>query len=470
MKTRLIPILTVAAATGSAFTAFADLEQRDSSQFTHKYEMVALPTAENVDGIGANDFAGIAANATWCTLGTGQDLGTISMAISGAQNIVSDKDSGTAGDAWHNLSATTAKEGGTGYTIEVRMKVTESSGTIGAISLNASTGDSDVDAWLDFTTDTVYWGYNKGAVIANLDVSAWHDYRIVREHGKTVHSVYIDGVLAGDNYGDGFTLAKINRILLGGANGNYNGKAQIAWLRFTKGAYAPVDEKAYVKANRMRSDEFDVKYEMDDGDNRISSSANASDWAINGASGATISKSDGVLSVNPNGNNTYWTTTDGAWKNTVTAGTPYTIEFSAKINSCALTGGNDRSLLFWAGSANAVGVLMVGVNHVYWQTTSAMSDNILLDTSDNTDKMHRFRIAYDGSSRHGFTVWRDDVMIGHILIDTTAYYKTDGSFNFVRFGKPGGNNSGSYDINYIRWKIGGVYPPDTRKGMTVVIR
>ena len=220
----------------------------------------------------------------------------------------------------------------------------------------------------------------------------------------------------------------------------------------------------------MRSDEFDVKYEMDDGDNRISSSANASDWAINGASGATISKSDGVLSVNPNGNNTYWTTTDGAWKNTVTAGTPYTIEFSAKINSCALTGGNDRSLLFWAGSANAVGVLMVGVNHVYWQTTSAMSDNILLDTSDNTDKMHRFRIAYDGSSRHGFTVWRDDVMIGHILIDTTAYYKTDGSFNFVRFGKPGGNNSGSYDINYIRWKIGGVYPPDTRKGMTVVIR
>ena len=44
MKTRLIPILTVAAATGSAFTAFADLEQRDSSQFTHKYEMLKLPT------------------------------------------------------------------------------------------------------------------------------------------------------------------------------------------------------------------------------------------------------------------------------------------------------------------------------------------------------------------------------------------------------------------------------------------
>ena len=84
---------------------------------------------------------------------------------------------------------------------------------------------------------------------------------------------------------------------------------------------------------------------MDDGDNRISTSANASDWTISGATDATISKSDGVLSVNPNGNNTYWTTTDGAWKNSVTAGTPYTIEFSAKINSCALTGGNDRYLL-----------------------------------------------------------------------------------------------------------------------------
>ena len=471
MKTRLIPILTVAAATGSAFTAFADLEQRDSSQFTHKYEMLKLPTAENVDGIGANDFAGIAANATWCTLGTGQDIGTISMTIDGAQNIVSDKDSGTAGDAWHNLSATTAKDGGSGYTIEVRMKVTESSGTIGAISLNASTGDSEVDAWLDLTTDTVYWGYNRGSVITNFDVSVWHDYRIVREHGKTVHSVYIDGVLAGDNYGDGFTLAKINRILLGGANNNYKGKAQIAWLRFTKGAYAPVDEKAHVKANWMRSDEFDIKYEMDDGDTVGATAGTTSDWKTTiDNRGGGVSKADGILSVVTSGYPAYWDTTDTAWKNLVDKNTPYTVEFNIKVDAAD---SEDRAINLMTGSNGAVGNLFVGANSVQWSPdmTKNKETFVTLDTSDNTDKFHTFRIAYDGASRHGFTVWRDGVAIGEYLVDCINYYNFSGNaLGIVRFGKAGGFNDGSFAVNYIRWKIGGVYTPDTRRGMKVVIR
>ncbi len=463
MKTKLIPILTLAAATCPAITAFADLEQRDSSQFDYKYEMVERPDQQDLDGGGANDFTGW---STAFTLGTGTDVGSIKIdASSNGKYLVSNQAVGTAGDGWRSMAASSA----TGFTVEARVKVIECTGNNGAICIEAGPSDSKVYARLNLFADKIGWN---GTTLANMDTSVFHTYRITREGGKTSHSVYVDGVLVAENLGTGFTYntATLYRLLLGSPGAGWTGKAQVAWLRFTKGAYAPVDEKAYVKANRMRSDEFDVKYEMNDGDNRISTSASASDWSLNGANGATIAKAGGVLSVNPNGNNTYWTTTDDAWKNSVTAGTPYTIEFSAKINSCALTGGNDRSLLFWAGSANAVGVLMVGVNHVYWQTTSAMSDNILLDTSDNTDKMHRFRIAYDGTSRHGFTVWRDDVMIGHILIDTTAYYKTDGSFNFVRFGKPGGNNSGSYDINYIRWKIGGMYPPDTRKGMKVVIR
>ena len=464
MKTRLIPILTLAAVTCPAITAFADLVQRDSSQFAYKYEMVARPDLEDVDGSGTKDLTG------WSvafSLGSGEDLGTITLdASSNGKYLVSNKDSGEHGDGWRTLAPSSSS----GFTIEARVKVLECTGNNGAICIEAGPSDSKVYARLNLFDGKIGWN---GTVLKTMDTkSDFHTYRITREGGKAVHSVYVDGVLVAENLGTGFTYnnATLYRMLFGSPGDGWTGKAKIAWLRFDKGAYAPVDEKAYVKANRMRSDNFDVKYEMNDGDNRISTSASASDWSISGASGATISKSDGVLSVNPNGKNTFWTTTDDAWKNSVAAGTPYTIEFSAKINSCALTGGNDRSLLFWAGSTNAVGVLMVGVNHVYWQTTSAMSDNILLDTSDNTDKMHRFRIAYDGSSRHGFTVWRDDVMIGHILIDTTAYYKTDGSFNFVRFGKPGGNNSGSYDINYIRWKIGGVYPPDTRKGMTVVIR
>ncbi|MBQ7233946.1 MAG: hypothetical protein IJS36_00895 [Kiritimatiellae bacterium] len=459
MKTMLIPILTVAA----TCTAFADLTRKDSSEFDYKYEMVVRPDQQDLDNSGANDFTGW---STAFTLGTGADVGSIKIdASSNGKYLLSNQDVGTAGDGWHSMEPSSS----TGFTVEARVKVTACTGNNGAICIEAGPSDSKVYARLNLFGDKIGWN---GTTLTNMDTSAYHTYRIAREGGKAVHSVWVDGVLVAENLGTGFTYndKTLYRMLLGSPGSGWTGKAEVAWLRFHKGAYAPVDEKAYVKANRLHSDEFDVKYEMNDGDNRISTSASASDWSLNGANGATIAKADGVLSVNPNGNNTYWTTTDATWKNTVTAGTPYTIEFSAKINSCALTGDNDRSLLFWAGSTNAVGVLMVGVNHVYWQTTTSMGDNILLDTSDNTDKMHRFRIAYDGSSRHGFTVWRDDVMIGHILIDTTAYYKTDGSFNFVRFGKPGGNNSGSYDIDYVRWKIGGVYPPDTRKGMMVIVK
>ena len=50
MKTMLIPILTVAAVSSSALKTFADLERKDSSQFDYKYEMLKLPTAEDIDG------------------------------------------------------------------------------------------------------------------------------------------------------------------------------------------------------------------------------------------------------------------------------------------------------------------------------------------------------------------------------------------------------------------------------------
>ena len=96
---------------------------------------------------------------------------------------------------------------------------------------------------------------------------------------------------------------------------------------------------------------------------------------------------------------------------------------------------------------------------------------VTLDTSDNTDKFHTFRIAYDGATRHGFTVWRDGIVIGEYLVDCTNYYKfSNNNLGIVRFGKAGGFNDGSFNVNYMRWKIGGVYPPDNRKGMKVILR
>jgi len=467
MKTRLIPILTVAAATGSAFTAFADLEQRDSSQFTHKYEMLKLPTEEDVDGSGKSDFDG---GGTWFTLGTGVNVGSCSMVMSGGQYLKADANSnGAVGDVWRVMNAT-AGEGGTGYTVEVRLKVTESTGSIGAMLLNASTGDSYINSWLVFRTDSLYWGNATDRKLMDINATVWHTYRIVRVPGSKLHSVYVDGKLIRADLPNGIS-AGVNRIIMGSTGGSYKGKAQVAWLRFMKGAYAPVDEKAYVKANRLRSDEFDVKYEMNDGDTVGATTGTTSDWKTTiDNRGGGVSKSDGVLSVVTGGYPAYWDTADTAWKNLVDKDTPYTVEFNIKVDAA---NSEDRAINLMTGSNGAVGNLFVGANSVQWSPdmTKNKETFVTLDTSDNTDKFHTFRIAYDGASRHGFTVWRDGVAIGEYLVDCINYYNFSGNaLGIVRFGKAGGFNDGSFAVNYIRWKIGGVYPPDTRKGMKVVIR
>ena len=464
MKTRLIPLLTVAVAICAAFTALADLEPRDSAQFAYKYEMVKLPTAEDVDNSGQFDFDG---GGSWFTLGAGVNLGTASMVISGGQYLKADAAVGNVGDIWRKMGAT-AGEGGTGYTVEVRLKVTESTGSIGAMLLNASTGDSSINSWLVFRTDSLYWGNATDRKIMDIDATAWHNYRIVREPGSLFHSVYVDGVLIVDDLPNGIS-ASVNRIIMGSTGSAYKGKAQVAYLRFDKGAYAPLTPNA--KVRRKASANFPVQYEMATDDTRISTTANASDWKI-GGSGATITRAGGVLSVTHGGKNAYWDTQDANWKSIVNADTPYTVEFRVRINTTTQSGA-DRAFNFMAGTDGPVGDLFIGTNSVQWcLSTSGSGTFVTLDTSDNTDSMHTFRIAYSGGGRHCFTVWRDGVKIGEDLVDCTNFYGYSGNaLGIVRFGKGGGLNDGSWELDYIRWDTTGAYdwknPPT---GLNIIFR
>ncbi len=82
-----------------------------------------------------------------------------------------------------------------------------------------------------------------------------------------------------------------------------------------------------------------------------------------------------------------------------------------------------------------------------------------------------FRIAYDGVSSDGFTVWRDGVKIseGKTLAGNSSW--NGANFNFVRFGIPGTTNAGAFDINYIRWDTTGAYEwKEPRKGLVMVKR
>ena len=450
----------VAAATlaTTASAAASDLPRLDSARFDYKYEMVVRPDLQDLDAGGANDFTG------WSpafSLGTGQDVGTIKIdASSNGKYLVSNQAVGTVGDGWRSMAASSS----TGFTVEARLKITDCTGANGAICVEAGPSDSKVYARLNFFADSIGWN---GTTLKNLDTSAWHTYRIARAGGTAVHSVWVDGELVAEDLGTGFTYntSTLYRMLLGSPGSGWTGKAEVAWLRYHKGAYAPpvADDKSRHKA----SVDFPVKYEMAAEDSRISTTGNASDWTISGQAGATIAK-NGFLSVVPNGEQTYWRTTDSVWKDRVTGDTAFTVEVAAKIRSCTIANG-DRTLQLWVASPRATGNLIIGMNHVYWQLTSSMGDNILLDSSDNTDRKHVFRIAYDGATRHGFTVWRDGVKLGEILVDLTAY--NGASFSFVRFGIPGSTSGGAFDIDYIRWDTTGAWEwKDPPKGFVMVVR
>ena len=457
----LLPAI-VLVATIAAQNAWAELERRDSSQFAYKYEMISNPTNDDLNVSGVGDFTGW---STAFSLGSGQDVGSIKIdASSNGKYLISNQEVGTVGDGWRSLEASSTS----GFTIEARVKITECTGANGAICLEAGPSDSKVYARLNFFTDKIVWN---GTTLTNMVTTGYHTYRIARAGGTAVHSVWVDGVLVAQNLGTGFTYnnSTLYRCLLGSPGTGWTGKAQVAWLRFDKGAYAPIDEKAYVKVNRLLSDEFDVKYEMADDDALVPLSGSSSDWKT-GGSGATIAKANGVLSVTTAGKSVYWDTTDTAWKSLVTAATPFTAEFRVKINASTQSGA-DRAFNFLLGTPKPVGQLFVGMNCVQWcLSTSTGGTYVTLDTSDNSDGFHTFRIAYDGATRHGFTVWRDGVVIGKNLVDCTNFYNYSGNaLGIVRFGKAGGLNDGSWDLDYVRWKIGGVYPPDNRKGMIVIL-
>jgi len=471
MKTRLIPILTLAAATSPAITAFANLERKDSKEFAYKYEMNALPTAEDLDNSGAADFTG---NGTWTTLSNGAMIMNMS---GGGKYLNSDAASGTAGDAWLSLDATSAT-GGTGYTIETLLKIDSQSDKY-AFNLQASTGDtSTYNAFLNFKTNAIYWGET---LLTNLDATAWHTYRVVREGGgeEKKFSVYVDGSLVRDGLGNGLS-ATINRIIIGSPGASYKGKATMAYLRFDKGAYAP-PAAITGKAARKWSGEFPVQYEMNAGDSRfVGATAGGTDWSGAVDSGVTVTQ-NGVLSVGlPTAKLAYWKVNDDVWRAGVGADTAYTLEFKIKITNKNTPSGDysnwDRVVQFICGNPRDASVFCIGANSVIWEPAGSNS-NVKIAEGDNTDDWHVFRLTYSGASQNGnsyvYTLWRDGEVIGTNLNGSVAYnqYSSAGFPNLLRWGVTSTLFGGSFDVDYIRWDTTGAYDwKNPRKGMMVVIR
>ena len=112
------------------------------------------------------------------------------------------------------------------------------------------------------------------------------------------------------------------------------------------------------------------------------------------------------------------------------------------------------------------------MSSVTWEANGA-GTYATMAPGDNTDAMHTFRVTYDGATRHGFTLWRDDVVIGECLVDSTAYNSAIGNNpNFLRFGVTSTSVlGGSFDVDYVRWTADGVWAYRNQpKGMVISVK
>ena len=451
---------------GAAIPANADPAILDSSRFDYKYDMIVLPSTQNLDNDGAVDFT--LSDANKISLGTSVNYGSLVIDTSeGGKFLMSGADAGSAGGAWRNSGISAA----TGYTVEARLKITDTTGAqAGIIVLNASVDDK-VNAWLKFWAGSIWWGETQ---IHSVDATDYHTYRIVREAGSSHHSVYVDGELVASGLGDGFSYSSpLKRLLLGSPGGTYKGKAQVAFLRFHKGGYAPPvpgDRNA-----KKWSGEFPFQYEMTSGDTRfVGATAGGTDWTGSADSSATITQ-NGILSVSlPQGKMAYWRANDSIWSARIGADTAYTLEFKIQIrDKWNLSSVGDRVIQFICGNPRAAAVFYIGPNNVTWEPNGAATYTTI-PTGDNTDTMHTFRLTYDGVTRHGYTLWRDGEVIGSYLVDSTSYnqYASAGFPNLLRWGVTSTSSvGGSFDVDYVRWTTDGAWDyKDPPEAFVVVVR
>ncbi len=451
--------LFAAAVVHAATSAVADLATRDSSLFDYKYDMIVLPSAQNLDNDGAVDFT--LSDASKFSLGTSVDYGSMVIdTLDGSKFLMSGADAGSAGGAWRNSGISAA----TGYTVEARLKITSTSGAqAGVIVLNTSVDDTN-NGWLKFWGGSIWWGETQ---IYSVDATKYHTYRIVREAGSSTHSVYVDGELVASGLGSGFSYSSpLKRLLVGSPGGTYKGKAQVAFLRFQKGGYAPPTPGA--KSAKKWSGEFPLQYEMTANDTRfVGPTAGGTDWSGSVDGSATITQ-NGVLSVSlPQGKMAYWRANDSIWSARMGSDTAYTLEFGIQIrDKWNLSTVGDRVVQFICGNPRAAAVFYIGPNNVTWEPNGAATYTTI-PTGDNTDAMHTFRLTYDGATRHGYTLWRDGEVIGSYLVDSTSYnqYASSGFPNLLRWGVTSPTTvGGSFDVDYVRWTTDGAWdykgPPE----------
>ena len=445
MKAKITSILSAAVAAVIAFTGFAadlsKLPKLDSSKFSHKYEMEMPLTSEDVDGDGFADFTTnncptVSSSYGICDYVFGKNWYCQSTAASGA------------GSVWQRLAPAV----GEGYTIELRMKLNyQSKDANYGMALSASDG-SNCDMCLCFNKNALSW-YGSSTITNMLTTDVYHTYRVAKIPNEARFVLWVDGVLLKDDLGDAFPNNNgLNRLLLGAIGGAYGCGTYCSYLRFTKGAWAPDN-------TGKDSSEFAHRYEMDSSDTRFSPTGTSSDWTLGSGETGSAVLADGILAIDQSKTKMRYYETVGSMDSSVSASSPFTLETKVRIGN-AWDGAFGRVLNIYCGTPRFTANFFIGTNTVSWS-----SSYIGIHTGDNTDKMHVFRVTYEGDRQDGFTLWRDGEKIGENLTGTAAY-------DHARFGiASSSSHGGSFDMDYIRWTTDGAYAPAVPKpGLLIIFK
>jgi hypothetical protein len=222
-------MLAMAAPAGAGFTTALDL--LDSADFDWQYEMDAKPSDTDLDSIGGGDFNELGSGGSSSVSG-----GILTMATTNVyyyDNLDSDQ-------TW-NLDPDITYE--KGFTFECRMKITSGTRPRGYTFLATPDPSTDIPgAWLSISYADVKWSSSDdslGGGANNDDV--FHIFRVVQKPGETLYGVWRDGVLLSDSLGQGYNDA-IAKIAFGALGDTWGTGAEIDYLRFTSGAYAPIPE------------------------------------------------------------------------------------------------------------------------------------------------------------------------------------------------------------------------------------
>ncbi|AQQ70498.1 hypothetical protein SMSP2_00850 [Limihaloglobus sulfuriphilus] len=197
------------------------------------------------------------------------------------------------------------------------------------------------------------------------------------------------------------------------------------------------------------SADFDYGWEMDyypwDTANVDLDASGGRDWIQSSSSHFTLnagiltctsSTSGGLLANDSSYDEAFWP------QASMNAQTGFTTDFSIKVTSDTGSNGAFKVQVSPYDSTNT-DVLFIGADHVTYYVDGG--DNIVLDTSDNTDAFHSFRIARHIDEPTTSSIWRDGVLIGDSLAVT---WTPTGHRYYI--GDIDSSVNGTYEMDYLR--------------------